>query len=506
MGSKRVHVMYGLAPGYEAGFNGKFVDGPRETVPVEWMDCDGLIFEIEWNRPPQLAVDAVLPMIGQMGEAMYQQLRRLAATVGGQPFDAMLLMDAAPWAYDPDSGKLSRKYPMVNSCEDPVYLANEFGAVTGEGSVRVAQEDLDKVPFNRGPGFVLPYLTEIKGAKYLQGNLEISYKDAFWGDAAVDLHHRPAALAYSVDLRNQLLSRAKEGTLVLPLDDSEPGRIIVRTAIPLDAVKNEVDGDDQLAFVFGSSAFDPEWFPAAMHDGGIDVCCVGYADHHAIEAAMTETSRWVDRGAAGEARECGRAALGALSAGKRKEALRQLRTAMALEQGEAPVSMEGRGIGGFQRAAAVVSGDPAPTAKGDRRREEVPAPVNLMERMRNELLWLYDEVWPLVHELTCRNVVKERFKRLPELIHSTPAAASTEIGIRMEGGAIQSVWSNQPVNVLVIDYDAEDRPGDELSDMPQDDGRVSPCVIDEFQADVMPDECRRIREARVPHEPEGPRP
>ncbi|MGH8156586.1 MAG: hypothetical protein ACREPQ_00570 [Rhodanobacter sp.] len=81
-----------------------------------------------------------------------------------------------------------------------------------------------------------------------------------------------------------------------------------------------------------------------------------------------------------------------------------------------------------------------------------------------------------------------------------------EIGIRMEGGVIQSVWTDRPMDVVVIDYDTEGCSADELFDMPQDDGRTSECIVQEYAADVMPEECQRIRAALDAREPEGPRP
>lgn len=63
-----------------------------------------------------------------------------------------------------------------------------------------------------------------------------------------------------------------------------------------------------------------------------------------------------------------------------------------------------------------------------------PSETELLETMRKELVWINSEVWPLVHGLTSREVVKDRFKRLPELIN-TFAAPSTAQTI-----GIQEVW------------------------------------------------------------------
>lgn len=88
-------------------------------------------------------------------------------------------------------------------------------------------------------------------------------------------------------------------------------------------------------------------------------------------------------------------------------------------------------------------------------------------------------------------------------------AAPGEVGIRIEGGVVQSVWSDRPLNVTVIDYDTDDVPAEELTDLPQDDaGSTAECLVRQFSADVMPLECSRINNAireRSPS-PEGLRP
>ena len=69
------------------------------------------------------------------------------------------------------------------------------------------------------------------------------------------------------------------------------------------------------------------------------------------------------------------------------------------------------------------------------------------------------------------------------------------IGIRLEGGVVQSVFTDRPMDVIVIDYDTDGSDPDDVFDMPQDDGSTSECLVSEYPADVMPEECRRIREA-----------
>lgn len=44
--------------------------------------------------------------------------------------------------------------------------------------------------------------------------------------------------------------------------------------------------------------------------------------------------------------------------------------------------------------------------------------TGLENRMHTELVWINEEVWPLVHSLTGRQVLKDRFKQLPALINT----------------------------------------------------------------------------------------
>lgn len=82
---------------------------------------------------------------------------------------------------------------------------------------------------------------------------------------------------------------------------------------------------------------------------------------------------------------------------------------------------------------------------------------------------------------------------------NTPGA----VGIRMEGGLIQSVWADRPINVTVIDYDTEGASEDNLFDMPQDNGSTAECYVSEYPAAVMPDECERIKRALASRETAG---
>lgn len=116
--TQAVDVRYALAPDFGAGAYGLFIDGPRETLPPEWLARDGLIFQVELGGQPALALDAVLPLADRMGEAMYRHLQSVdegmaLAAARGEDADVGFtarwraveaLMDASPWMFHPDHG------------------------------------------------------------------------------------------------------------------------------------------------------------------------------------------------------------------------------------------------------------------------------------------------------------------------------------------------------------------------------------------------------------------
>jgi hypothetical protein len=136
------------------------------------------------------------------------------------------------------------------------YLANACGETTGYGTLDLTDEDLNKVPFEDGPGVVLPYLIEMNGEKFVMGNLEVCYQDeAFWGDFSKELLSEAEALDFCERAVETLRSRA-EDWLVLPVDDTMPDRFIVSVAFPLASVKDAEETRARLARAFGEYA-DP---------------------------------------------------------------------------------------------------------------------------------------------------------------------------------------------------------------------------------------------------------
>ena len=63
------------------------------------------------------------------------------------------------------------------------------------------------------------------------------------------------------------------------------------------------------------------------------------------------------------------------------------------------------------------------------------------------------------------------------------------IGLHLEGGVVQSVWADRPIDVVVLDYDTGNSDEDDLFDMPQADGGSELCFVHEFRATLMPEEC-----------------
>lgn len=142
-----------------------------------------------------------------------------------------------------------------------IYLTNALGEITGHGPLE--EEDSAKVPFEDGPGVVLPYLVEVDGEVCILGNLEVAFKDDFWGDDGADLKPEEEVKAYCEAACAYIRLRLENGMQLLPIDDSDPGRFIIRVAIPLDGLGTRDETRDALARAFGVVAELPDQIPAA---------------------------------------------------------------------------------------------------------------------------------------------------------------------------------------------------------------------------------------------------
>lgn len=68
------------------------------------------------------------------------------------------------------------------------------------------------------------------------------------------------------------------------------------------------------------------------------------------------------------------------------------------------------------------------------------------------------------------------------------AAPAVQLGIRLEGGRIQSVFANVPATATVIDYDTDGCAADELVTI---DSRAK-ALVSSIEADVLPEEIARL--------------
>lgn len=132
------------------------------------------------------------------------------------------------------------------------YLTNACGEDTGYGTVRLKKSDYAKVPFEQGPGCVLLYIVQIAGKPFALGNLEVAYKDAFWGTDAQNLDTEDNIRAYCEAASQFIRPRLTDGMMLLPLDEGDPGRITIPVAVPL---KQLADSDATLEAM--KQAFGP---------------------------------------------------------------------------------------------------------------------------------------------------------------------------------------------------------------------------------------------------------
>lgn len=132
-----------------------------------------------------------------------------------------------------------------------VYLTNALGEATGNGPA-FTEDDLNKVPFECGPGNVRAHLTAIDGRKYVQGDLEVYFADEYSTDVDADIKGK--VLAYCEAVQDFLAQRLTSSALLLPLFDGDSGRITVSVAVPLDSVHSSPDALCQLNDLFGTAA------------------------------------------------------------------------------------------------------------------------------------------------------------------------------------------------------------------------------------------------------------
>jgi hypothetical protein len=138
---------------------------------------------------------------------------------------------------------LSLKYPSIE------FNTNACGELhTGDAP----QAILAAVPFEDGPGYVLPYLTTINDRFYVLGNLEVAFSDEkFWGRDAEDLPDEHLALSSCADAVRVMRERATGDVIVFPVDhDPLPARCVISVAIPLAPGQTQIDIKERLSSVY----------------------------------------------------------------------------------------------------------------------------------------------------------------------------------------------------------------------------------------------------------------
>lgn len=143
----------------------------------------------------------------------------------------------------------------VATAQTVVYLTNACGELAGCGTVPVVNSDLDRIPFESGPGYVLPYLIEMNRTKYVCGNLEVAYADPWWGEDRAEFQPECEAREFCHEAMNALASRLRPGEIVLPMDEGMPGRLVVGVAFPLESVASVEETRDRLQAIFGRLAW-----------------------------------------------------------------------------------------------------------------------------------------------------------------------------------------------------------------------------------------------------------
>lgn len=179
-----------------------------------------------------------------------------------------------------------------------VYLSNAYGEATGDETpegLLVSAADWKKVPFENGPGNVFPYLAAVDGRLAMVAHLPCVHADP-WHLEHANVHPlREAVSSYLAAAMVDLQRRAGE-TLppqLLPIDDTMPGRLVLRVAVDLAAIRDRDHAIESLRSIFGAIA-DLEGYPSFADDAEAlaDACGGFWSEHpdHPIEGWQLEVA------------------------------------------------------------------------------------------------------------------------------------------------------------------------------------------------------------------------
>lgn len=161
-----------------------------------------------------------------------------------------------------------------------IYLTNACGEATGYGSLVLEEADYAKVAFGQGPGHVLPYLAEIDGVAHVVGNLEVAFRDDFWGEEGAGYPSEDETRTYCRAACAYIRPRLTSPMQLLPLDEGDPGRIVIQVAMPLDGLSDCEATSNGLRQAFGEMIELPDDVPdneVLVYDHTRALRAAGYA-------------------------------------------------------------------------------------------------------------------------------------------------------------------------------------------------------------------------------------
>lgn len=134
------------------------------------------------------------------------------------------------------------------------FLTNACGEETGYGTLPVLESDYELIGFESGPGVLLTYLAQLGDQKVLLANLEVAHKDDFWLGDDEAYRTQGDARSYCEATMAEIQQRLPAGAVLLPLDENDPGRFVIRVALPLCGITSREHGQALLAQIFAEHA------------------------------------------------------------------------------------------------------------------------------------------------------------------------------------------------------------------------------------------------------------
>lgn len=155
-----------------------------------------------------------------------------------------------------EASKAACGFEQAPDAHQVIYLTNSLGEDTGNPGLELASEDYDLKP--DGVGVLLCYLIEYQGQKMLLANLEVFHKDEFWNGEDSDYPTFEDADKACLLITQEIGERIELPLQLMPIDYSEPGRILIGVAVPLSHLDSGDHAELILGRVFGKHAVTDE--------------------------------------------------------------------------------------------------------------------------------------------------------------------------------------------------------------------------------------------------------